>query len=170
MKLTGTKPTSTDLGAEYIAVCRKQLLNEFLPRFKASLDALDEGDIWWRAHETDNSIGNLMLHLSGNIRQWIVAGLGGEAFERDRPAEFSERGPIPKAELLKQFQAALDDADRVLAQFDPSLLLEVRHFQKWDHTCLYAISHVVEHFSHHLGQIIYITKLRTAKDLKLIDL
>ena len=162
-------PHPTDVGTEYVGYCRQRLVKECLPWIQASLEALGDEDIWWRAHETDNSIGNLILHLSGNIRQWIVAGIGGEPYARDRPSEFSERGPIPKAELLKRFETAVTDADRVLMRFDTSRLLEVRHFQKWDVTCLYAISHVVEHVSQHLGQIVYIAKLRTGKDLKLVD-
>jgi uncharacterized protein DUF1572 len=161
---------SPDVSSEYIGYCRTRLLKEYLPRIRVCLEALDESDVWWRAHETDNSIGNLILHLSGNVRQWIVSGLGGEADGRNRPGEFSERGPIPKAELLKQIESTLKEADRVLMEFDRSRLLEVRHFQKWDHTCLYAVSHIVEHFAQHLGQIIYITKLRTGKDLKFFNL
>ena len=164
-----SKAHSPDAGAEYIGYCRRRLMKEYFPRIQACLETLGEDDVWWRAHETDNSIGNLLLHLSGNIRQWIVGGLGEVPNERDRPREFSERGPIPKAELLKRFEATLNDADRVLTRFDSSLLLEVRHFQKWDVTCLEAISHVVEHVAQHLGQIIYITKLRTGKDLKFFN-
>ena len=170
MTSTETRSSPQDVGAEYIGHCRKILLKEYLPRVRVCLEALEEPDIWWRAHETDNSIGNLILHLSGNIRQWIVAGIGGEEYARNRPGEFSERGPIPKGELLKRIEATLNEADRVLMEFDLSRLLEVRHFQKWDHTCLYAISHIVEHFAEHLGQIIYITKLRTGKDLKFFNL
>jgi uncharacterized damage-inducible protein DinB len=146
------------------------MLKEYLPRIQQCLATLSEDDVWWRAHETDNSIGNLILHLSGNVRQWIVAGLGGEPDKRDRPAEFSERSHIPKELLLKRFEAALNDADRVLQDFDVSRLLEVRHIQRDDTTCLDAISHVVEHVAQHLGQIIYITKLRTGKDLKFYNL
>lgn len=162
--------SSHDVGKEYISYCRRRLLKEYLPKIKICVDQLTEDDVWWRAHETDNSIGNLLLHLSGNIRQWIISGIGGAADARDRPQEFAERGHVPKAELLRRFQETLDEADRVLEQFDTGKLLEVRHFQKWDHTCLDAISHIVEHVAQHMGQIIYITKLRSGKDLKFFDL
>jgi uncharacterized damage-inducible protein DinB len=169
MTPTESRAQASDLGAEFIAYSRRQMMKEYLPRFQRCLAALGEDDVWWRAHETDNSIGNLFLHLTGNVRQWIVSGIGGAADARDRPKEFSERGPIPKAELLKRFESAFADADRVMAEFDVSRLLEVRHFQKWDVTCLEAISHVVEHVAQHLGQVIYITKLRTGTDLKFFN-
>lgn len=160
----------TNIGSAYIAYCRRRLLKEYLPKIQRCVHELSEDDIWWRAHETDNSIGNLLLHLSGNIRQWIIAGLGGVQDVRDRTKEFAERTHIPKAELLLMFEETLIEADRVLEQFDVSQLLEMKHIQKWDVTCLDAISHVVEHVAQHLGQIIYITKLRKGIDLKFYDL
>ena len=161
---------NTNVGREYIAYCRARLLNEYLVKIKKCFDELTEDDIWWRAHETDNSIGNLILHLTGNIRQWIITGIGGSPDVRNRPLEFSERNHIPKAELMQKFETTLNEADLVLSRFDVNKLLEVRHFQKWEHTCLDAISHVVEHVAQHMAQIIYITKLRKAKDLKFYNL
>jgi hypothetical protein len=157
-------------GTEYTRYCRRRLLNEYLPRIKQCLDLLPEEDVWWRMHETDNSIGNLILHLNGNVRQWIVSGVGGAPDHRNRPKEFSERGRIPKSELLTELEQTLRDADQAIEKLDPGKLLEVRHIQKYDVTCLDAISHVVEHFALHLGQIIYITKLRRAADLRFYDL
>jgi uncharacterized damage-inducible protein DinB len=159
-----------DIGKAFLDNCRLHLREDFRPRLLRCLNELSEQDIWWRAHETNNSVGNLVLHLCGNVRQWIIAGIGGEMDSREREKEFSERNPLPKHELIRRLEETLQEADKTLLQFDPSHLLEVRRFQKWEHTCLYAILHVVEHFSHHLGQIIYITKLRTAKDLKFYDL
>ncbi len=153
----------------YLSYCSRRLAEEYLPMIKKCLEELDDQDIWWRGHETDNSIGNLLLHLSGNIRQWIISGLGGAADERNRPMEFRERRHIPKEELLKLFEGAVHDADKVLKKFDARQILELRHFQKWDATCLDAVSHVVEHVAVHMGQIIYITKLRKGKDLRLVD-
>ena len=160
-----------NVGSEFVTTCRRHLLEEYLPKIKKCFDELTENDIWWRAHETDNSIGNLILHLSGNIRQWIITGIGGAQDVRNRPLEFSEREHIPKNELMKKFEDTLREADNVLEHFDTSKLLEVRHFQnKWEHSCLYGIFHVVEHVAQHTGQIIYITKLRKVKDLKFYDL
>lgn len=159
-----------NFGNEYLSYCRKRLLSEYLPRIKRCLEVLSDEDIWWRAHESDNSVGNLILHLSGNVRQWIISGIGGIAYPRDRAKEFSERGPIPKEELRKRIESTLREAEETLERFDTDKMLEVRHIQKYDVTCLEAISHVVEHFAQHLGQIIYITKLRRGMDLKFYDL
>lgn len=170
MNMHPHNPTSQDIGEEFVSMCRRVLAEEYLPKFISCVDQLSDDDIWWRAHETDNSIGNLLLHLSGNLRQWIIFGIGGVPYKRDRDAEFSERSHIEKKELLKKFTRTLEEVDSVLEKFDTSKLLEVRHFQKWDHTCMYAISHVVEHVGQHMGQIIYITKLRKGMDLKLVKL
>ncbi|MBI1803225.1 MAG: DUF1572 family protein [Ignavibacteria bacterium] len=165
-----SKAELSDVGKEYISYVRRRLLKEYLPRIKQCMNELSDDDIWWRARETDNSIGNLVLHLNGNIRQWIITGLGGTANVRNRQYEFAERNHIPKEELVSMFEATLREADQVLEHFDPAGLLETRHIQIYDVTCLDAISHVVEHVAQHLGQIIYITKLRTGKDLKFYNL
>ena len=162
--------TSTNIGEVYLLYCRRRLLKESLPKIERCVDQLTDDDIWWRPNEASNSIGNLVLHLNGNVRQWIVAGLGGEKDERNRSQEFSQRETIPKHELLERLRTTLSQADSVLAGYDPSGLLEVKHIQKYDITALDAISHVVEHFAQHTAQIIYITKLRAATDLKFYDL
>ena len=159
-----------EIGKTYIDYCRQRLLKEYWPRIERCVQELSEEDIWWRGHETDNSVGNLMLHLTGNVRQWIVSGIGGTPDARNRPQEFAQRGNILKAELLQGLERTLREADEALHRFDPAKLLEVRHIQKYDVTCLDAISHVVEHFAQHLGQIIYITKLRAGRDLEFYDL
>src|SRR4051812_12428501 len=105
------------VSSAYIAYARRRLLEEYYPRIEKCFDLLSDDDIWWRAHETDNSIGNLILHLSGNIRQWIVGGLGGAPGGRDRDKEFSERDKIPKGELLALFRGVLEEADATLAAF-----------------------------------------------------
>lgn len=157
-------------GTEFIRTARCHLTKEYLPKFRECLNQLSDEEVWWRPRETDNSVGNLLLHLCGNMRQWIICGIGGKAITRDRDLEFSERRKIPKAELLKTFEDTVLEVDAILEAFDVSKLIEVRHFQKWDHSCLYAISHVVEHVGQHMGQVIYITKLRKGVDLKFFDL
>ena len=159
------------VGEEFIRVSRHRLQEQYLPKIRKCVADLSEEDIWWRAHETDNSVGNLLLHLSGNIRQWIISGIGGATDVRKRQEEFDERTHRPKDELLRIFEGALSEADNILEKFDPARLTEVRRFQnKWDYTCLDAISHVTEHVAQHMGQIIYITKLRKGVDLKFFNL
>lgn len=169
--MAGDNVTASTIGGLYILYCRNRLSREYLPRILRCLGELDDAGVWWRTHETDNSIGNLILHLSGNVEQWINSGLGeGVADGRDRPSEFSERRRLPKATLAATLTATLDRADRTLEKFDPARLTERRVIQGFDVTCLEALSHVVEHFAQHLGQVIYITKLRTGTDLKFYDL
>ena len=158
------------IGEAYIAYSRRRMMQEYLPKIQRCLEHLSDEDIWWRAHETDNSIGNLLLHLSGNIRQWIICGLGGAEDRRIRAQEYSERSMLPKQELMQLFEATLAEADATLERLPAADLLTTRHIQKWEVTSLDALSHVIEHISQHTGQIIYITKLRKAIDLKFYDL
>jgi uncharacterized damage-inducible protein DinB len=168
--MTHHTPLQSDTGKEYIAYCCRRLSEEYLPRVQRCVSELSEEDFWWRAHETDNSVGNLLLHLSGNIRQWIISGIGGMPDVRHRPQEFAEREHFPKSEVLNKFEQTVAEAVAILERFDSTKLLEKKTIQDFDVTCLDAISHVVEHVAQHLGQIIYITKLKTAKDLKFYNL
>ena len=160
----------SDIGQTFIARSRYHLSEDFLPKIERCLNLLTDEQIWWRPNPESNSIGNLLLHLSGNARQWIVCGVGGAADARDRDAEFARREMIPGAELRSILTQTLREVDATLAQFDPSKLLETRNIQGLDVSVLEAILHVVEHFSMHVGQILYITKQLTAHDLHFYDL
>ncbi|HEY3132371.1 MAG TPA: DinB family protein [Acidobacteriota bacterium] len=149
----------------FIESARHFLSKDYFPKIEKCLELLRDDDVWWRAHETDNSVGNLMLHLAGNVRQWIVSGIGGAADKRVRQKEFDQREALSKTELLARLRAAVDDADGVLASIDTAELLKPRFIQFTQQTPLQAIFHVVEHFGYHTGQIVYITKLRAGKDL-----
>jgi len=165
-----TTPLHSDKDRYFIECCRTLLRKEYLKKIEDCLSILTDDDIWWRAHETNNSIGNLVLHLSGNIRQWIFHHLGGNEFKRDRNKEFSEREHIPKADLLRHLQEAILDVDAVLEVFPTEKLLSLYNIQGYSVTGLEAILHITEHFSYHTGQIIFITKLRTGNDLKFYNL
>ena len=106
-----------------------------------------------------------MLHLSGNVRQWIVSGVGGAPDTRNRDAEFAQREPLAAGELLERLRAAVRDADEVLARLQEADLTASRRIQVYDVTVLEAIHHVTEHFALHSGQILYATKLLTGEDL-----
>ncbi|NUN69788.1 MAG: DUF1572 family protein [Bacteroidetes bacterium] len=154
----------------FIDCCRTKLTREYLPKIDACVRQLTEEDLWWRAHESNNSIGNLMLHLSGNVRQWVIHHLGGEPFEREREKEFSQREAIPAGELLAQLRRTVEEADAVLARFPEKDLTRIYSIQIYSVTGLEAILHITEHFSYHVGQIVHITKLRTGADLKFYTL
>lgn len=119
---------------------------------------LDEEKLWRRVNPSTNSVGNLLLHLTGNVRQWIVSGLGGAPDVRARSSEFAERGPIPREELLARLEETLLEAGRVLDGLDPAKLLERKSIQGYDVSVLQALVHVVEHFSYHVGQVTHIVK------------
>lgn len=168
----GIEPEQTnnsEIPVAFIAQARELFASEYMPKIARCLESLDESDVWWRANEESNSIGNLLLHLSGNARQWIVSGLGGAPDKRERQTEFDERSPISKRELLSRLQETIGEVDSVLAQLDPNQLLIRHEIQGSNVTALEAIFHVVEHFSMHTGQIILLTKLLAKKDLRFYD-
>ena len=148
----------TDAAQAFIGESRQFLVAEYLPRIERSVEGLSDAQVWWRPNDESNSIGNLMLHLSGNVRQWIVTGVGGAPDVRDRQREFDERGPVPLADLVGRLRTTVEEADRVLASLTPATLMEQRRIQGADVSILNAVYHVVEHFSMHTGQIILLAK------------
>lgn len=162
--------TSSDTAQRFLSQARHHLNDDYLPKIRRCFEVLSGEDIWWRAHENTNSIGNLVLHMCGNVRQWIVSGLGGEEDRRLRPVEFSQRLPLPKDQLRESLETTVSEATRVLDSLSEVDLATTRRIQVYDVTGLQAVLHVVEHFAYHTGQIIYITRLRKNIDLKFYDL
>jgi uncharacterized damage-inducible protein DinB len=144
---------------------RSRLEERFLPRLIDCLEQLSDEEIWWRPNEASNSVGNLVLHVCGNMRQWIISGLGGAADVRQRDKEFSERGPITRAALREKLRRTVSEACDVLARLGPSVWTRRYRIQGFDVEGYYAAAQVIEHVAYHLGQIIYVTKLKRAKDL-----
>jgi uncharacterized damage-inducible protein DinB len=162
--MLNTSGNANTAGVEFIEASRIALREDFLPKLRLCLDGLSDADIWWRPNDSSNSAGNLVLHLCGNLRQWIVDSIGGVRFERHRDAEFSERGPLPKADLIATIEAAVGEVEKVLECLDPDGLMDRVAVQGYTPSRLQAVYHVVEHFSYHLGQILYIYKMRTGRD------
>lgn len=160
----------SEVSRAFIQCAREFLKNDYLPKIERCLEQLTDEQVWWRANPESNSIGNLLLHLCGNARQWIVSGLGSEPDRRVRQREFDERTMIARSELLSRLRETLDEVDTVLANFDGERILDQHRIQDFEVTALKAIFHVTEHFSMHTGQIIYITKLLTSHDLQFYDL
>jgi len=159
----------SQIGQAFIVRSRAHLTDDYLPKIERCLELLSDEQIWWRANPQSNSIGNLLLHLSGNVRQWIVCGLGEVTDSRDRDSEFAQRDVITRDELLSRLRQTLSEADAALARFDPNKLLGKRRIQKLEVTALEAILHVVEHFSMHTGQIILLSKMFAEVDLGFYD-
>jgi uncharacterized damage-inducible protein DinB len=160
-----TPENALSVGSAFIDHAIGFLTGEYLPKIERCLEQLNDEQIWWRANEESNSIGNLVLHLCGNARQWIVCGLGSEPDTRKRDAEFAQRDAIARAELLRLLRSTLTDVESVLRNLPPSTLLQKRRIQGNEVEVLEAVFHVTEHFSMHTGQIIMLTKIITATDL-----
>jgi hypothetical protein len=135
-------------------------LDSALERIKHCLGQLRDEQVWHRPKPGLNSIGNLILHLCGNLRQWVVAGLGGAPDVRDRPAEFAERGPFPKDELMRRLESAVGETSRVLAGVDARRLTEPRRIQGFDMNGLAAVFDSVPHFRGHTQEIVHMTRLQ----------
>lgn len=158
-----------EVALAFIQHARHLLKNDYLPKLENCLKILTDEQVWWRPNSESNSIGNLCLHLSGNVRQWIVSGLGGEVDVRTRQTEFDQRGMISREELLSTLRQTLEDVDSVLSNFQLERCLERLEIQKTKVTALEAIFHVTEHFSMHTGQIILLTKMLSQEDLGFYD-
>jgi uncharacterized damage-inducible protein DinB len=148
----------TEPARTFLNESRRYLREAYPGCIERAVLALTDEQMWWRPNEASNSIGNLILHLAGNVRQWIVAGVGRQPNERNRQQEFDERSTIPKRELLARLTTVLAEADAVLANLEEAELGEPRQIQGSDTTVMKAIYHVVEHFSMHTGQIQWIAK------------
>jgi uncharacterized damage-inducible protein DinB len=157
-----------DVGKQFLTQSRGFLSSDFLQKIERCLEALSDEDVWWRANEGSNSIGNLLLHLDGSTRAWIIGVAGGSHSPRDRQREFDEREQIPRSELLSRLQQTLAEADEVLTHLDAGVLIERRQARGEEVTVLSAIYHAVEHFSMHTGQIIMLAKMRS-EGLRLPD-
>ena len=138
-----------------------------LERITACLQELSEAEVWQRPNGSSNSVGNQLLHLSGNIRQWIHSGIGQLPDRRQRDAEFAALSGPPKAELLAELSGVIHGAVTIIEQQAPSDLTPERPVQAYVHDGNYIMLHVVEHLSYHTGQIIFWTKLLRDKDLYL---
>jgi uncharacterized damage-inducible protein DinB len=154
---------------EFLRAARRYLRGEYLPKIERCLERLTDEQVWLRPSAETNSVGNLLLHLEGNARQWILGGVAGAQDRRVRQAEFDERGTVPREELLGRLRATLDEIDAVLAALGPAELLARRLIQGYDVNVLGAVFHVVEHFSMHTGQVILLTKAIAACDLGFYD-
>jgi uncharacterized damage-inducible protein DinB len=142
-----------------------ETLTRYKSRILTCLTQLTPDQVWMRGSENENAVGNLVLHLCGNVRQWIGFGVGRKPDIRVRDREFSARGDAEVEDLKARLEATVSEAVEVISSLAPERLVESTRVQGYDVTVLGAIYHVVEHFSHHTGQIIFATKLFTGRDL-----
>ncbi|MGD0014471.1 MAG: DinB family protein [Bryobacteraceae bacterium] len=140
-------------------------LGQLAARIEDCLGRLTAEQAWQRGGQNQNSIGNLVLHLCGNVRQWIIAGLGGAADIRQRDAEFAARQGASPQDLAARLAATVREASAVLEGLSQARLAERVSIQGYDVTVLEAVYSVVEHFAGHTGQVIFAAKLFTGEDL-----
>jgi uncharacterized damage-inducible protein DinB len=141
----------------FVALAERQL-EQSLQRIRACVEVMREDELWWRPNEKCNAVGNLILHLCGNLSQWILAGVGGELFDRRRAAEFEAREAAGKAELLARLTDVVGRCRGVVAAATREQLIAPRRIQATETDGLGAIFRAVEHLSYHTGQIVFIAK------------
>lgn len=149
----------------FLDFSRKKLLEQYWPRMRTCVESLSSEQVWWRPNPASNSVGNLLLHLNGNVSQWLVASFNRQPDARNRPAEFAAPVQPSAAVLLNQLGETMQEAGVVLARLTEADLLSQYEIQGYRVSGLAAVYQVVEHFGQHLGQIIYITKMLRGEDL-----
>lgn len=149
----------------FLDFSRHKLFDHYWPRLRACVEPLTEEQIWWRPNAASNSIANLILHLNGNVGQWLVASFNRQEDARNRPAEFAAESGLSPAQLLAILGATMNNAAQVLARLTEADLVAPYEIQGYHVTGLEAVYQVVEHFGLHYGQIAYISKSLTGNDL-----
>src|SRR5579863_4682429 len=109
-------PNASGVSQLFLEFSRAKLIDQYWPRMRECVESLTDEQLWWRPNEASNSAGNLLLHLNGNVRQWLVASFSNSEDTRDRPAEFAARHVIPSAELIRMLGATIQEAAAVLAR------------------------------------------------------
>jgi hypothetical protein len=151
-------PITADELARAIGAEAGAALADCVGLIRHCLDQLTDQQVWRREGDDRNSIGNLILHLCGNVRQWLISGVGGATDVRDRPREFAERGPIGKAELLRQLEAVVRDASAALASIRSDQLMRKCRIQGFEVSGLGAVFSAVPHFKGHTQEIVHMTR------------
>jgi uncharacterized damage-inducible protein DinB len=145
------------IGEAVIAEVRRNF-RQSMAKMEHCLTQLSDEQLWWRPREEMNSIANLLLHLAGNLRQWLLAGVGGKPDVRNRPAEFTDRSRRSKQQVANILRETLAEVDALLERLTPQQLLEKRRIQGYDETVLGALLHTVTHFQGHVQEIIHMTR------------
>jgi uncharacterized damage-inducible protein DinB len=148
------------LEAEFLQMVRSRLLDEFPRQIRACLDALGDEELWWRPHEQANAVGNLVVHLAGSNQFYLGHAIGGAPDVRDRAAEFAARGERSAAEVFAVYQEARSTVQRVLDTLTPSRMVDTTSATGRSSSFARILMHVTHHNALHVGQIVWVTKLR----------
>jgi hypothetical protein len=154
-----------DVSSLFLEFSRRKLMEHYWPRLRTCVESLTVEEVWWRPNAASNSIGNLILHLNGNVRQWLAVSFNRQADDRNRPAEFSAEDGLSAVQLLEKLGVTMNDAAEVLAQLTEADLIAPYEIQGYHVSGLEAVYQVVEHFGLHYGQIAYISKSLNGRDL-----
>jgi uncharacterized damage-inducible protein DinB len=141
-------------------------IDENIPKLIKCIGELEESEIWKRPNQNSNSVGNIILHLCGNIRQYAISSLGHSKDVREREKEFLADGGYSKPDLLQKFLSTIEEAKNIIQNISVEELLRRRQVQGYTHSGIGIVIHVTEHLSYHTGQIIFWTKLLKNKDLE----
>jgi uncharacterized damage-inducible protein DinB len=153
----------------FIARSRYWLTKEYPIKLRHCVEALPPAAVWARPNQSCNSIGNLLLHLTGNVSEWILGGVGGQSVIRHRSGEFLPRQGADASTLLAALDDVLAQSDGVLAGLSQKDLERSLVIQERETTVLGAIYHVVEHFAMHTGQIVFLTKMYAPGKIKFYE-
>jgi hypothetical protein len=156
----------TNVLATTIATLANRVTKVFPAQIRAAIEPLTDDQLWWRPNEGSNSIGNLMLHVSGSLNHFLGRNIGGIPFDRDRAAEFAERREIPRAELLATFEEMIARATRTFETLTPERLGSPSPEPAMHTLLVEDVLNVALHFSTHTGQIVWISKLLTEGALR----
>jgi len=157
--------TDSELAQLFLKFSREKLLGQYWPRLRKAVESLTDEQLWWRSNPASNSIGNLILHLNGNVTQWLVDSFNRVEDKRNRPAEFAAEGGLTAAELLGKLATTMECSAKVLNRLTADELLAPYEIQGYRVRGIDAVYQVVEHFGLHYGQIVYVTKMLSGADL-----
>jgi len=138
---------------------RKRITNVMPAQIRDCLEMLSEEQIWWRPNEQSNSVGNIVLHISGSLNHYLNRGLGGFEYQRDRDAEFAERRAIPKDELRAIFDDMIEKAEQTLAAMTVDRLGDPSPEPRMSKLVIDEVIAITSHIANHTGQIVWITKM-----------
>jgi uncharacterized damage-inducible protein DinB len=148
------------LDAEFLQMVRHRMLDEYPAQIRACLDALSDEDVWWRPHDRSNAVGNLVVHLAGSNQFYLGHAIGGGPDVRDRDAEFGARGDRSRADVFAVYERARATVQRVLDTLTPARLVETTMATGRSSSFARLLMHVTHHNALHIGQIVWVTKLR----------
>ena len=159
--MSSENPIESQIRKEFI----RRIHQEGIPRIKKCLSLLSEEQIWYQPNENLNSIGNLILHLEGNVNQWVISTFTDKKDTRVRSSEFDPTRKEQKADLFERLNNLIVNTLEAINNISDVDLIKVYNVQCYKETGVSILIHVIEHFSYHVGQITFYTKFLLNEDL-----